>query len=201
MHIGVDKLKITEEYTTSRLLHQGNEYKIAGIGGVGTNDLDIETLELLEEILLTFEGTVLLVSHDRMFLNNVVTSTLVFEGDGRVNEYVGGYDDWLSQCGGKTGTEKKIKKDRPRKNGKSPGRKRPGKLGYMEKRELKALPGHIEKLEAEQKILYEKMADPEFYKQKGAQIGRIREKLSELEQELESAYERWETLEAISTSG
>lgn len=166
-----------------------------------TNDLDAETLEMLEELLLDYKGTVLLVSHDRMFLNNVVTSTLVFEGDGRVNEYVGGYDDWLSQCGGKTGTEKKIKKDRPRKNGKSPGRKRPGKLGYMEKRELKALPGHIEKLEAEQKILYEKMADPEFYKQKGAQIGRIREKLSELEQELESAYERWETLEAISTSG
>jgi len=164
-----------------------------------TNDLDAETLEILEELLLEYKGTVLLVSHDRMFLNNVVTSTLVFEGDGRINEYVGGYDDWLSQRSRDADPEIKIKKERPRKNGKSSGLKQPKKLGYMEKRELEALPRRIEELESEQKDLYEKMADPEFYKQKGAGVIQIREKASQLEKELESAYERWETLEAIDT--
>ncbi|OQY07803.1 MAG: ABC transporter ATP-binding protein [Desulfobacteraceae bacterium 4572_123] len=164
-----------------------------------TNDLDAETLEILEELLLEYKGTVLLVSHDRMFLNNVVTSTLVFEGNGRVNEYVGGYDDWISQRSRDVDPEIKIKKDRPRNNGKPSGLSQSKKLGYMEKRELEALPRRIEELESEQKDLYEKMADPEFYKQKGAGVIQIREKASQLEKALESAYERWETLEAIDT--
>ncbi|MBW1940048.1 MAG: ATP-binding cassette domain-containing protein [Deltaproteobacteria bacterium] len=160
-----------------------------------TNDLDTETLEMLEELLLDYKGTVLLVSHDRMFLNHVVTSTLVFEGHGRVNEYVGGYDDWLSQRRQDTDAKIKTKKDKPRKNETASGLKQPQKLGYMEKRELDALPRRIEELEAEQKNLYEQMADPEFYKQKSRRIGRLRERSGELEKELELAYKRWEALE------
>jgi len=162
-----------------------------------TNDLDTETLEILEELLLDYKGTVLLVSHDRMFLNNVVTSTLVFEGNGRVNEYVGGYDDWLSQR--RQNDDPKIKIKKILKSENASGGRQPKKLGYMEKRELKALPQRIEELEAMQKNLYEQMADLEFYKQKGNGMVRIREKSSALEQELESAYKRWETLEAINT--
>ncbi len=164
-----------------------------------TNDLDTETLEMLEELLLDYKGTVLLVSHDRMFLNNVVTSTLVFEGNGRINEYVGGYDDWLAQRSLDTDAKIKPKKNKPRKNEAAAGLKQPKKIGYMEKRELDALPLRIEKLEAEQKNLFDQMADPELYKQKGEGIDRIRARSGELEKELESAYKRWEVLEAINT--
>lgn len=125
-----------------------------------TNDLDAETLELLEELLLDYSGTLLLVSHDREFLNNVVTSTLVFEGQGQVSEYVGGYDDWLRQH--KPDSPMKIKKAAPKQEKPKVPPGRPHKLGFKEQRELEHLPLHIEKMEAEQQELYEIMADPGF---------------------------------------
>jgi ABC transport system ATP-binding/permease protein len=165
-----------------------------------TNDLDVETLELLEERLLDYSGTILLVSHDREFLNNVVTSTLVFEKGGVVTEYAGGYDDWLSQRprpadpkesgGARTATKPKPEKKRSRKDG-------PRKLTFKEGRELEALPLHIESLEQEQKDLFEMMADPEFYREAGERISRARARIDELGKELEEAYGRWEELESI----
>lgn len=161
-----------------------------------TNDLDIETLELLEDLLLDYQGTLLLVSHDRAILNNVVTSTLVFEGNGQVTEYAGGYDDWLLQ-------KPKIqeKPSAPNKSHKSvrqpprPGEAR--RLGYMEKRELTSLPQKIEALEAEQKKLYAAMSDPLFFKKDKREITRTRTRLAEVEQDIQAAYQRWEELEGI----
>src|SRR3990172_6398275 len=126
-----------------------------------TNDLDVETLDLLEELLMDYSGTVLLVSHDRAFLNNVVTSTIVFEKDG-LNEYVGGYDDWLSQRPkeAEAKAEKAPKQERTKKE-------RAAKLGFKEERELKELPERIEALEAEQQTLYSQMSEPDFYKKAG----------------------------------
>ncbi|MFC1532697.1 ATP-binding cassette domain-containing protein [Thermodesulfobacteriota bacterium] len=163
-----------------------------------TNDLDMETLELLEERLLDYTGTILLVSHDRAFLNNVVTSTLVFEAGGVITEYAGGYDDWLRQRPrpvdqkepgkGRPSVKRRKKKDSPRK------------LTFKEGKELEALPGRIEILEQEQKGLYDQMATPEFYKSPGDKISRAQARIEELRQELEEAYERWEELEDISNS-
>jgi ATP-binding cassette subfamily F protein uup len=160
-----------------------------------TNDLDMETLELLEEQLLDYTGTILLVSHDRSFLNNVVTSTLVFEAGGVITEYAGGYDDWLRQrprpadkkepVRGRPSVKRREKKDQPRK------------LTFREGKELEALPGRIERLEQEQKGLYEQMATPVFYRSPGDEISRARARVEELRQELEGAYERWEELESI----
>lgn len=165
-----------------------------------TNDLDTETLELLEERLLDYSGTILLVSHDREFLNNVVTSTLVFEAGGVVREYAGGYDEWLRQRprpadtkesdGDRTTATPKPEKRRPRKD-------RPRKLTFKEGKDLEALPARIEELEEEQKRLYGLMADPEFYRGAGERISRARTKVDELGQELEEAYVRWEELEGI----
>ncbi len=160
-----------------------------------TNDLDIETLELLEELLMEYSGTVLVVSHDRAFLNNVVTSTLVFEGEGHVQEYAGGYDDWLRQ--GHTQQEKvtpvkKEKKERVRAKSKGPR-----KLTFKETRELEDLPGRIETLEQEQKQLYETMANESFYKDDGNKVARAKARLGELEQLLEETYDRWEELETV----
>lgn len=160
-----------------------------------TNDLDMETLELLEERLLDYTGTILLVSHDRAFLNNVVTSTLVFEAGGVITEYAGGYDDWLRQRPrpvdekepgrGRRPVKRREKKDQPRI------------LTFKEGKELEAIPGCIERLEQEQKGLYEQMATPEFYRSPGDRISRARARVEELRQELEGAYERWEELESI----
>ncbi len=160
-----------------------------------TNDLDMETLELLEEQLLDYTGTILLVSHDRSFLNNVVTSTLVFEAGGVITEYAGGYDDWLRQrprpadkkepVRGRPSVKRREKKDQPRK------------LTFREGKELEALPGRIERLEQEQKGLYDQMATPVFYRSPGDEISRARARVEELRQELEGAYERWEELESI----
>jgi ATP-binding cassette subfamily F protein uup len=162
-----------------------------------TNDLDADTLELLEEMLMEYEGTVLLVSHDREFLNNSVTGTIVFEGDGRLVEYVGGYDDWLRQRGpatpGLTGkAEKAVKQQRPR-----PRRERPRVLTFKEKRELEALPALTESLEAERDGLYETLADPDFYRQGGSGVPEARARTGDLEKEITAAYERWEFLEAV----
>lgn len=159
-----------------------------------TNDLDIETLDLLEELLMDYSGTVLLVSHDREFVNNVVTSTLVFEGKGRVNEYVGGYDDWLRQWKQEVPAEQVKageKQERPK-----PRREKPRKLSFKEQKELDVLPAAIEELEAEQQKLHADMADPDFYRSSGDKVAGVKERLEELEKELAKAYKRWEELEA-----
>jgi len=160
-----------------------------------TNDLDLETLELLEERLLNFQGTLLLVSHDRSFLNNVVTSTLVFEGSGRINEYVGGYDDWLRQ-------KRPDTPDAPARGAAKPPSPRsrapgPQKLGYREQRELEALPQRIEALEEEQSRMHEALSDPALYRGGGEEIAATKARLADLEGELVIAYGRWEELEAL----
>ena len=160
-----------------------------------TNDLDVETLELLESLLVDYPGTVLLVSHDRAFLNDVVTSTLVLEPGGRVREYDGGYDDYLRQrppevtAGPKaaaTSTEKSVgPKEKVRK------------LTHKERRELDELPGQIEAMEADRQGLHATMADPSFYRRDGGEIAATRARLDALERDLALAYERWEALEAV----
>jgi len=161
-----------------------------------TNDLDAETLELLEDLLLEYTGTLLIVSHDRAFLNNVVTSTLVFEGNGRVIEYAGGYDDWLLQRPqGQQPASSPIKTGSKKRQNTEPPKVR--KLGYMDKRELQDLPQKIDALEAEQKELFACMTDPLFYKKEKNEIKRIRTRLAQVEQDIATAYQRWEELEAI----
>lgn len=165
-----------------------------------TNDLDMETLDLLEERLLEYSGTILIVSHDREFLNNVVTSTLVFEAGGIVREYPGGYDDWLRQRP-KPADPKKADGVRatvkPKPEKRPPPKDRPRKLTFKEGKELEALPARIERLEQEQKRLHELMADPEFYRGGGERISRAQARINELMQELEEAYGRWEELASI----
>jgi len=160
-----------------------------------TNDLDIETLELLEERLLDYSGTILLVSHDREFLNNVVTRTLVFEPDGAIGEYAGGYDDWLRQRVLPIEKKKAIK-ERPAEKVRIK-RVQPRKLTLREGKELEALPGRIELLEQEQTELYRQLADPEFYRGGGDRIAPARIRVDTLQQELAEAYARWEELETI----
>jgi ATP-binding cassette subfamily F protein uup len=160
-----------------------------------TNDLDMETLELLEELLMEYTGTVLLVSHDRAFLNNVVTSSLVFEGNGRVQEYAGGYDDWLRQ-------RPMVEVDKQAKKVKGKGRPRlrpagPRKLSFKENRELERLPLEIEAAEEEQAKLYDTMSDPAFYQGDGEAVALAKARLAELEQFLAAAYDRWQELESI----
>ncbi len=163
-----------------------------------TNDLDVETLELLEELLLEYDGNLLLVSHDRAFLDNVVTSTLVFEA-GAVNEYVGGYQDWLRQARPPQEPTPSRTKEPPRPKAKAEAKPAPArKLGYKVQRELEALPQRIEALEAEQEALQQSMADPAFYKQSPEAIAAANDKLAVLGQELAAAYARWEELEAMS---
>jgi len=163
-----------------------------------TNDLDIETLELLEELLLDFRGTLLLVSHDRAFLNNVVTSNLVLEGEGVVNEYIGGYDDWLTQSRVSKPERKEKTNHKEEKQRKQSSRSR--KLTFNEERELQTLPQLIESLEKEQRQLFEAMADPDFFKQDGSTIAEAKDRLTVVEKDLEAAYERWQTLEEVKTS-
>jgi ABC transport system ATP-binding/permease protein len=159
-----------------------------------TNDLDVETLELLEEMLIDYKGTVLIVSHDRAFLNNVATSTLVFEGQGRVQEYVGGYDDWRKQQTPEkeTAAPEKLKKGKPKSVTTGPR-----KLTFKEQRELEALPVLIETLEEEKKNLFSALANPELYRFGGQEVAPLQARLNELEAELELAYARWEYLEDI----
>ncbi|MDO9262756.1 MAG: ATP-binding cassette domain-containing protein [Desulfosalsimonadaceae bacterium] len=159
-----------------------------------TNDLDVQTLELLEELLLDYTGTLLLVSHDRAFLNNVVTSTLVFEGDGLVREYIGGYDDWLRQR--KPPEIPKKQPEKPKEKSKPAPVSGGGRLGYMEKRELTNLPQQIEAMELELAGLFEQMSAPDFYKTDAQTVSRMSARQQELESSLEIAYARWEDLEA-----
>ncbi|MDF7798941.1 ATP-binding cassette domain-containing protein [Pontiellaceae bacterium B1224] len=155
-----------------------------------TNDLDVETLELLEELLASYEGTLLLVSHDRSFLNNVVTSTMVFEGKGQIGEYPGGYDDWLEQRSqverSKTGSQKPIEK-----------KKATRKLSNKEREELKNLPKQIEQLEEEQEALHTAMADPTFYQKPPEEIQAATQRAEAIPHELEESFERWEELESL----
>ncbi|HPB74883.1 MAG TPA: hypothetical protein PLY96_06445, partial [Chromatiaceae bacterium] len=186
-------------------------------------DLDTETLELLEELLLNFEGTLLLVSHDRALLDAVVTSTLVFEGDGRLSEYVGGYEDWLRQRSRAQAESARLAK--PAKSAQSQSSQsaqsspsgvngrdktappaaakggdqdalRRDKLSFKEQRELEALPARIESLETELESLQARMGEGAFYQQSGTVIAQARERLADLEAELVHAYARWELLEA-----
>jgi ABC transport system ATP-binding/permease protein len=161
-----------------------------------TNDLDAETLELLEQRLVEFSGTILMVSHDREFLNNVATSVIAYE-DGGVREYVGGYDDWLRQQPGPAN-----KASEPQRTA-SPRREAPPqpvpaaakRRSYKEQRELDLLPATIEKLETEIASLHEQVAAPSFYKQPAAEIATIQRRLKDCESQLAAAFQRWEELE------
>jgi len=160
-----------------------------------TNDLDSDTLDLLEELIIDYAGTVLLVSHDRAFINNVVTSSLVFEGDGVVNEYVGGYDDWLRQRAAPVEAKSSAK---PKLEMPEPARVSAAKkLSNKDQRELDALPATIEKLEAQRSELNTQMGAPEFYQQEKAAIGKTQMRVAQIETELKTAYARWEALEAL----
>lgn len=160
-----------------------------------TNDLDLETLDLLEELLAEFQGTVFVVSHDREFLNRTVTGLLVFEAPGRLVEYTGGYDDWLRQSQAQSSGDKKpagrAVREAPRE------KQRERRLSFKEKRELDELPGRIEALELELQEVRDKLSDPDFYRNAGAEAGAVSARLTALEAELESAYARWEELEAL----
>ncbi|MWK57114.1 ATP-binding cassette domain-containing protein [Metapseudomonas otitidis] len=175
-----------------------------------TNDLDVETLELLEEVLLEFPGTVLMVSHDRAFLDNVVTSTLVFEGEGRVREYVGGYQDWLRQGGsprllgvgeGRSAkaeprAESPAVAEAPAQAAEKPAGEAPKKkLSYKLQRELEALPGQIEALEAEMEAVQQEISDPAFYQRPAEQTRAVLERFEQQQQELDRLLERWAELE------
>jgi ABC transport system ATP-binding/permease protein len=165
-----------------------------------TNDLDLETLELLEDLLLEYDGTLLLVSHDRELLNDIVTGTLALEGDGRVGEYAGGYDDWVRQRPVAADGElpAPIEKPAARSAAQRAGAaERPRRLTFKERQELDALPARIEALETEQQHLYRVMADAGIYQQGGDEVVRASARLVEVEQVLAEAYARWEQLEAI----
>ncbi len=170
-----------------------------------TNDLDIDTLELLEDLLLDYNGTLLLVSHDREFLNNLVTSTISLDGKGNVVEFVGGYDDWLRQNKSLEKPEPASKNNRPQPKSEkaaSEGSETPRKLSYKEQKALEAqqqelaeLPSRIEKLEAEQLQISSQMADAAFYQGDPDEIARTAARLKELEDELARSYTRWEELD------
>jgi len=169
-----------------------------------TNDLDVETLELLEDLLGAYRGTLLLVSHDREFIDNVVTSTLVLEGDGHVGEYVGGYSDWLRQSSPArhsresgdpaplAAVPEKALDFRFRGNDKEKDKR---KLSYKDARELELLPARLEALEAEMAARTQAMHDPAFFKQDSATVTAANQALAALQAELDAAYARWQELE------
>jgi len=160
-----------------------------------TNDLDTETLEILEDLLMKYKGTILMVSHDRTFINNVVTSTLVFEGNSVVKEYVGGYDDWLRQRPSDTtqGNVVAVNKDTPPAWSPKP---KP-KFGFRQRKELDSLPQTIEALEIEQKELFQAMGDPSLYKNNNSEIVSKKERLESVKKDLTAVYARWEELEQL----
>ncbi|HTA65261.1 MAG TPA: ATP-binding cassette domain-containing protein [Xanthomonadaceae bacterium] len=162
-----------------------------------TNDLDVETLELLEELLADYPGTLLLVSHDREFLDRVVTSTLVFEGDGRIGEYVGGYSDWLRQRprAAAAVSAKPQLTPQPQAAQKAEATAQKRKLGFKEQRELEQLPARIETLETDIATRTAAMQQPEFYRKNAAEILTANAELAAHQSELEAAYARWVELE------
>jgi ATP-binding cassette subfamily F protein uup len=161
-----------------------------------TNDLDIETLELLEDLLLTFSGTVFLVSHDRAFLENVVTQVIAFEGNGRLQEYAGGYDDWARSKARQAAVPAAAASIRPGPAKAKPAPARPAKLSYNEARELELLPGQIEALEAEQGAITARLADGELYRANPEEVKRLQGRYAEIEAGLLGLLSRWEELEA-----
>lgn len=167
-----------------------------------TNDLDIETLELLEDILLKFAGTVLLVSHDRRFMDNVVTSLMVFEGDGKINEYVGGYSDWVRKGGkllaiGKSEGNNAVAGEKKSSLLQQEAVKKSKKLSYKEQKELDQQPKLIEQLEAEQSRLEELIALPNFYQDPKINVEDILQQVARNQNELKNSYQRWEQLEEL----
>ena len=162
-----------------------------------TNDLDMETLDMLEDVLSIYEGTLLVVSHDRTFLDNVVTSTLVFEGDGRISEYLGGYQDWMAKRS--LNETNRAPRERPKVSAiaqvmnDAPQRGR--KLSYKEQRELEGLPERIESLETEQSQLQQLIASADFYRRDKLEITHTLERVEGLKQELDEAYSRWDALD------
>jgi ATP-binding cassette subfamily F protein uup len=168
-----------------------------------TNDLDAETLDLVEEMVADYAGTLLLVSHDRAFLDNVVTGTLVFDGGGRIDEYVGGYSDSMRQRAERHASASAPPKteDRPRADD-APGRPRsdsrvkPRKRSFNELRELESLPAVIERLEAEQASLQAALSDPVLFRERPSEARTAAARLQELVAELEAAYARWAALES-----
>ena len=164
-----------------------------------TNDLDLESLELLEELLLDFDGTLLLVSHDRAFLDKTISSTLVLEGGGRVGEYVGGYSDWRRQAVASEAASKPPSDSGSAASGADKARStqtRPPRLSYKDQRELDALPEQIETLEARQQALSDETSAASFYDQPKAAIEDVLQSLTQVTQALDTAYQRWEELEA-----
>jgi len=162
-----------------------------------TNDLDIETLELLESLLVEYQGTILLVSHDRAFLNNVVTSVLAVGPGGAVREYDGGYDDYLRQRPAAAAVARPAKPAEPA----APTKPAARKLSHKERQELDRLPAKIEELEARRAALHEVMADPAFYKGKAPEAAATRAELADLEKAMAKTFERWEALEALASGG
>ena len=166
-----------------------------------TNDLDIETLEVLEEKLCDYSGTLIVVSHDREFLDNVVTSTIVFEEDGRIQEYVGGYSDWVRHGKRLAEIDNPYETGERKRRAAERRRQRPAtKLSYMDQRELDALPAEIEELEAAVAALQETVTDPGFYSQDGDAVRETLERLTDTEAELEKRVDRWAELEALAAS-
>ncbi len=167
-----------------------------------TNDLDIETLELLEEILLSFDGTVLLVSHDRQFMDNVVTSLLVVEGNGVVSDHAGSYSDWLARGGqlvdstlAPAGAAAPASSDTPSPAAPAAPAPKAKKLSYKDQRELAAMPALIESLEERQKALEATMALPDFYQREHSEVQDVIAQLARVQEEMENAFERWTELD------
>ncbi len=166
-----------------------------------TNDLDIETLEVLEDKLCEYNGTLIVVSHDREFLDNVVTSTIVFEENGRIQEYVGGYSDWLRQGKQLAVTDNPYEAEERRRRAAERRRQRPAtKLSYKDQRELESLPAEIEALEETIARLQQTVADPDFYARDGKDVKEMLQTLSDTEAELERRIDRWGELETLAAS-
>jgi ATP-binding cassette subfamily F protein uup len=170
-----------------------------------TNDLDLETLDLLEALLREFSGTLLLVSHDRAFIDAVVTSTLVLEGQGVVREYAGGYSDWLRQrpesaASVETRTHTPPASDKPAQSATPAAKSRPRRLSFKEQQELAALPDRIAALETERETTYALLADPVVLRD-GTRVWSLKSRLEALEVELPALMDRWEALETIASGG
>jgi ATP-binding cassette subfamily F protein uup len=161
-----------------------------------TNDLDIDTLELLEELLQDFQGTLFLVSHDRAFLENTVTQVIAFEGNGVLTEFGGGYDDWQRFTAQRAAEVQAEKPKTAAPVQKTAAKPTPGKLGFKETQELAALPDKIEMLEHEQNAINTELADGEIYRNDPARVKLLQARLAALDTELEQALLRWEELES-----
>jgi ATP-binding cassette subfamily F protein uup len=163
-----------------------------------TNDLDIETLELLESLLQDYDGTLFLVSHDRAFLDNVVTQVIAFEGDGMLREYVGGYSDWQRQRSSPISEEPQRRAEKPAVASRG---KKSAKLSFKEIRELEALPADIAALEREQAEITTQLADPALYRDQPDRVQALQQRYSAIESQLMQSLARWEALEARQEAG